>query len=49
MPGNLKTEHCGPKKGNGNFWGRKKLAKRLSNKKRRAVDKRQVSENTQAR
>lgn len=40
MPGTLKTEHCGSKKGNGTFWGRKKVVKRLSNKKRRDMDKR---------
>lgn len=32
-----KTEHHGPKRGTGSYWGRKKDAKRDSNKKRRQV------------
>jgi len=34
-----KTEHCGPKKGSGAYWGRKTDAKRESNRKRREDDK----------
>jgi len=34
-----KTEHAGPKKGRGAYWGRKKDAKKESNKVRREVDK----------
>lgn len=34
-----KTEHSGPKKGNGAFWGRKKAAKTESNRVRREADK----------
>jgi hypothetical protein len=34
-----KTEHSGPKKGCGAFWGRKKQAKKGSKKKRRIEDK----------
>lgn len=30
-----KTEHSGPKKGSGSYWGYKRDAKRGSNKKRR--------------
>jgi hypothetical protein len=30
-----KTEHAGPKKGNGAYWGRKVAAKHESNRKRR--------------
>ena len=33
------TEHSGPKKGNGAYWGRKKDAKHESNKKRREAGK----------
>lgn len=36
----IKTEHNGSKKGSGAFYGRKKDAKKLSNKARRAADKR---------
>lgn len=35
----IKTEHSGAKKGNGAYYGRKRDAKRLSNKARRAADK----------
>lgn len=35
----LKTEHSGAKHGSGAFWGRKKLAKWVSNKKRRRNDR----------
>ncbi|HXE97428.1 MAG TPA: hypothetical protein VN642_13550 [Dongiaceae bacterium] len=34
-----KTEHSGPKKGCGAYWGRKKAAKAESNRMRREVDK----------
>lgn len=34
-----KTEHSGPKKGCGAYWGRKVDAKKESNKKRREQDK----------
>ena len=34
-----KTEHYGPKKGRGAYWGRKKAAKKESNRVRREVDK----------
>ena len=34
-----KTEHSGPKKGCGAYWGRKKAAKKESNRVRREVDK----------
>ncbi len=33
--GARKTEHSGPKKGRGAYWGRKWIAKKESNKKRR--------------
>ncbi len=33
------TEHAGPKKGRGAYWGRKKDAKKESNKVRRAANK----------
>ena len=36
----IKTEHSGAKKGKGAFWGRKRDAKRISNKARRKADKR---------
>lgn len=35
----LKTEHSGAKHGSGAYWGRKRQAKKLSNKARRAADK----------
>src|SRR5256885_7641767 len=34
-----KTEHAGAKKGRGAFWGRKREAKRASNRRRREVGK----------
>jgi len=34
-----KTEHSGPKKGRGAYWGRKKAAKHESNRVRRETDK----------
>ena len=34
-----KTEHSGPKKGRGAYWGRKKDAKLESNRVRRETDK----------
>lgn len=34
-----KTEHVGPKKGSGAYWGIKKDAKKESNKKRRETGK----------
>ena len=34
-----KTEHSGPKKGRGAYWGRKKAAKEESNRVRREADK----------
>jgi len=34
-----KTEHSGPKKGCGAYWGRKKAAKDESNRARRETDK----------
>jgi hypothetical protein len=34
-----KTEHAGPKKGQGAYWGRKKDAKKESNRVRREVNK----------
>lgn len=37
-----KTEHNGPKKGSGAYWGRKSDAKLESNKRRRAVGKRDI-------
>lgn len=36
----IRTEHSGAKRGRGAFWGRKREAKRASNKARRAADKR---------
>lgn len=43
MAGNAKkTEHAGPKKGRGAYWGRKAEAKRESNKVRRENGKRAV-------
>lgn len=35
---NRKTEHAGAKKGRGAYWGKKKDAKKESNKERRRVD-----------
>lgn len=37
-----KTEHAGPKKGEGAYWGRKRDAKQESAKKRRAADRQEV-------
>ena len=37
-----KTEHAGPKKGRGAFYGRKAAAKAQSNRRRRENDKREV-------
>ncbi|MBI5420845.1 MAG: hypothetical protein HZA35_00855 [Parcubacteria group bacterium] len=37
-----KTEHSGPKKGRGAYWGRKQIAKKESNKKRREDGKKIV-------
>ena len=34
-----KTEHAGPKKGQGAYWGRKKDAKKESNRVRREANK----------
>jgi hypothetical protein len=34
-----KTEHTGPKKGRGAYWGRKQAAKKESNRVRREADK----------
>lgn len=39
-----KTEHSGAKKGKGAYWGKKKDAKKDSNKKRRTADKKSVDE-----
>lgn len=36
-----KTEHAGPKKGAGAYWGRKKTAKKESNRERREADKKE--------
>lgn len=41
----IKTEHSGAKKGKGAFYGKKKDAKKTSNKRRRAVTKEVVSGN----
>jgi hypothetical protein len=38
-----KTEHAGPKKGSGAFYGRKAFAKKASNRQRRETDKRGAS------
>jgi hypothetical protein len=37
-----KTEHCGPKRGNGAYWGYKWVAKKESNRIRREIAKREV-------
>lgn len=39
-----KTEHSGPKRGSGAYWGRKAEAKRESNRRRREGDKRAVAD-----
>lgn len=41
-----KTEHTGPKKGNGAFWGPKKIAKHGSNRKRRGDSRREITESS---
>ena len=41
--GARKTEHSGPKKGRGAYWGRKCIAKKESNKKRREDGKKIIS------
>jgi len=38
-----KTEHSGPKKGSGAYWGRKKAAKQESNRVRRETDKKEAN------
>jgi hypothetical protein len=38
-----KTEHSGPKKGAGAYWGRKKAAKKESNRVRRETDKKETN------
>ena len=40
----MKTEHSGAKKGNGDYWGPKKDAKRLSKKARRRNDRKAAQE-----
>lgn len=40
-----KTEHSGPKKGCGAYWGLKVDAKKESNRKRREIDKKLAREN----
>lgn len=40
----LKTEHSGPKKGNGAYYGRKIAAKHESNKSRRRNNRRMIGE-----
>lgn len=37
----IKTEHNGSKKGSGAYYGRKRQAKKLSNKARRAIDRKE--------
>lgn len=45
MAGNAeKTEHAGPKKGDGAYWGRKAAAKHESDKARRANGRKAVRE-----
>lgn len=41
-----KTEHCGPKPGNGAYWGYKWEAKKESNRIRRENAKREVRDAT---
>ncbi len=41
-----KTEHCGPKRGNGAYWGYKWKAKKESNRIRRQNAKREVRDAT---
>lgn len=40
-----KTEHSGPKRGCGAYWGLKVDAKKESNRKRREIDKKLAREN----
>ena len=40
----LKTEHSGSKKGSGAFYGRKAIAKKVSNKDRRIADRQATKE-----
>jgi hypothetical protein len=37
-----KTEHAGPKKGAGAYYGRKSIAKKASNRRRRENDKHEI-------
>lgn len=37
-----KTEHSGPKKGKGAYWGRKVAAKKESNRQRREMNKESI-------
>ncbi len=39
MKHSLKTEHSGPKKGQGAYWGPRQEAKKISRKKRRSYGK----------
>jgi hypothetical protein len=39
-----KTEHSGAKQGAGAFYGRKKLAKEMSRRRRRSLEKRLIAE-----
>lgn len=43
-----KTEHSWAKKGRGAYWGKKRFAKKESNKMRRKYDKEKVEENKHA-
>ena len=43
--GAQKTEHSGAKKGRGAYWGKKRFAKKESNKMRRTNDKKSEKEN----
>ena len=38
-----KTEHTGPKKGRGAFYGPKAIAKKASNRQRRKADKQSIA------
>jgi hypothetical protein len=42
--GAKKTEHAGPKKGSGAYWGRKVAAKKESNRQRREDNKVAIEE-----
>jgi hypothetical protein len=44
-----KTEHAGPKKGNGAYWGPKQDAKKESNKIRRRNAQRSIKEDLEHR